>query len=64
MKGRVRLSISAVFLVMTSFLATADDFKVVASDNAIMQQEDPAMPTRLLKDGTKINMHFGNTVIP
>ena len=64
MKGRVRLSISAVFLVMTSFLATADDFKVVASDNAIMQQEDTAMPTRLLKDGTKINMHFGNTVIP
>lgn len=29
-----------------------------------MQRENPAMPTRVLKSGTKIRMHFGDTVIP
>lgn len=36
----------------------------VASDDAQMQTEDPSMPTRVLEEGTRINMHFGDTVIP
>lgn len=38
--------------------------KRVASDGAVMQKENPAMPTRVLREGTRINMHFGDTVIP
>ncbi|WP_303961103.1 cyclophilin-like fold protein [Succinatimonas hippei] len=63
MKGLIKGSIAAALLVMTSSLAIAADGKIVASDNAIMQHEDPAMPTRVIKEGTKINMHFGDTVI-
>lgn len=37
----------------------------VASDGAQMQRENPAMPTRVApENGTKILMHFGDTVIP
>ena len=37
----------------------------VASDGAQMQRENPAMPTRVApENGTKIIMHFGDTVIP
>jgi Uncharacterized conserved protein len=36
----------------------------VASDGAQMQTDDPTIATRVLKGGTKINMHFGNVVIP
>lgn len=36
----------------------------VASDGAQMQTDDPAIATRVLEGGTKINMHFGNVVIP
>ncbi len=36
----------------------------VASDNAVMQTANPKMPTRVIKDGTKIAMRFGNTVVP
>ena len=35
-----------------------------ASDGAEMQTEDPEMPTRVIEDGTKINMYFGDTVVP
>ena len=35
-----------------------------ASDGARMQTDDPAMPTRVIENGTKINMHFGDTIIP
>lgn len=38
--------------------------KRVASDGAQIQTRDPSMPTRILKEGTRINMHFGDTVIP
>ena len=64
MKGVIKGSIAAALLVVTSSLAIAADEKVVASDNAIMQHENPAMPTRVIKEGTKINMHFGDTIIP
>ena len=37
----------------------------VAKDGAEMQTENPTMPTRVpMEGGTKINMHFGDTVIP
>lgn len=36
----------------------------MATDNAVIQRENPKMATRVLKEGTKINMHFGDTVIP
>ena len=37
----------------------------VAKDNADMQTEDKTMPTRRpMEGGTKINMYFGDTVIP
>lgn len=35
-----------------------------AFDNAQMQTDNPEMPTRVLDNGTRINMHFGDTVIP
>lgn len=38
--------------------------KRVASDNAQMQKINPRIATRILAGGTKINMHFGGTVIP
>ena len=45
--------------------AQEDNAKRVAKDGADMQTEDPLMPTRKLpENGTRINMHFGDTVIP
>lgn len=44
--------------------AKADGEKRVASDNAQMQHNNPKMATRVMTGGTKINMHFGDTVIP
>lgn len=41
-----------------------EEAKRVASDGAQMQTDDPSMPTRVLEEGTRINMHFGDTVIP
>lgn len=36
----------------------------VASDSAQIQKDDHTMATRVLGSGTKINMHFGDVVIP
>lgn len=46
--------------------ATKGDKKKVlmVSEGAKMQKDDPTMATRVMEDGTKINMHFGNVVIP
>ncbi|MDF3001153.1 MAG: hypothetical protein K0Q48_1272 [Bacillota bacterium] len=38
--------------------------KRVASDDAQMQTDAPTIATRVLEGGTKINMHFGDVVIP
>lgn len=38
--------------------------KRVAKDNAQMQTDDPSMPTRVIENGTKINLHFGDTILP
>lgn len=42
----------------------AEETKRTAKDDANMQTEDPDMPTRVLEEGTRINMHFGDVVIP
>lgn len=45
--------------------AQASTQKRVAKDGADMQTTDKSMPTRIPdENGTKINMYFGDTVIP
>ena len=56
------LAVSA-FTVVSGATGTEEN-KKVASDGAVMQTEDPHMPTRVIEEGTKILLHFGNTVIP
>lgn len=46
----------------TSDSKTSDSHKT-AKEDAAMQTEDKTMPTRVLTGGTKIRMHFGDTVI-
>ena len=41
-----------------------DNQNRVASDDAQMQTNNPDMPTRIIENGTKINMHFGDVIIP
>ena len=36
---------------------------LVAAQGVRIQTDDPNMPTRVMESGTKINMHFGDTVI-
>ena len=49
----------------TAESTAADNGKRVARDGADMQTEDKSMPTRKpMEGGTKINMYFGDTVIP
>lgn len=57
----VLLAVAA--LSMTSLTANAAE-KKVASDGATMQTSNPKLATRVITGGTKINMHFGDTVIP
>lgn len=35
-----------------------------ATDHAQMQHDNPEMATRILENGTKIVMHFGDTAVP
>ena len=46
--------------------AQSDDniTKIAASDGAQIQTKNSNRPTRVIKGGTRINMHFGNMVIP
>ena len=36
----------------------------MAIDNAVVQRDNPKIATRVLHNGTKIRMYFGDTVIP
>lgn len=36
----------------------------MATENAVVQRENPRIATRVMDKGTKINMFFGDTVIP
>lgn len=51
-------------LSLASVSSFAQDNKVVARDNAQMQTENKTIATRVLEQGTKINMYFGDTIIP
>ena len=56
-----------VILIMLSVCMTvsAESGQRVAKEGAQMQTDDPTMPTRLPpENGTKILLHFGDTVIP
>ncbi len=64
---RTLVMLIALMLVMSLCLSSAfaETGKRVAKDNAEMQTNDPTMPTRLPpENGTKILLHFGDTVIP
>ncbi len=60
--GLLTLMVS-VFTVVSG-VSGAEENKKVASDGAVTQTADPEMPTRVIEDGTKILLHFGDTVIP
>ena len=61
-------NILLVFLMVLSLALTAamaEGERRVAKDGAQTQTDDPTMPTRIpMENGTKILMHFGDTVIP
>lgn len=44
--------------------STQESKKKVASNDATVQTENKDMPTRMIENGTKINIHFGDTIIP
>ena len=58
------LSIASYGIFWPGGQAEAADNKRVASDNAQMQKSNPKIATRVLEGGTKIRMHFGDTIIP
>ncbi|MBQ3319635.1 MAG: hypothetical protein IJM77_04690 [Spirochaetia bacterium] len=53
-------------VLITGIMATnvTAQSKKVAKEGAAMQTSDKSMATRVITDGTKIVMHFGNTEIP
>ena len=60
------LTFAAALIAALGLAACAEAAPLrVASDGAQIQRENPAMPTRVApENGTKILMHFGDTVIP
>ena len=65
MKRMLLILLAIMMMSSLTFTASAENGRRVAKDGAQMQTDDPAMPTRLPpKNGTKILLHFGNTVIP
>ena len=59
------LMVSLLTLSLVLSLALAEGDHRVAKDGAQMQTDDPTMPTRVpMEGGTKILLHFGDTVIP
>ncbi len=63
---RTILILLAILMILTLCLtASAETGRRVAKDGAQTQTDDPTMPTRLPpENGTKILLHFGDTVIP
>lgn len=65
MKRLITLFLAMLMLFSVCTAASAESGKRVAKDGAQMQTEDPSIPTRLpSENGTKILLHFGDTVIP
>lgn len=65
MKRTMMILLAILMLLSVCMTAPAESGKRVAKDGAQMQTDDPTMPTRLPpENGTKILLHFGDTVIP
>jgi len=65
MKRTMMILLAVLMMLSVCMTAAAESGKRVAKDGAPMQTDDPAMPTRLPpENGTKILLHFGDTVIP
>ena len=65
MKRVMMFLLATLMMLSLCLIASAESGKRVAKDGAQMQTDDPTMPTRLPpENGTKILMHFGDTVIP
>ena len=57
--------LAILMMLSVCMTASAESGKRVVKDSAQMQTDDPTMPTRLPpENGTKILLHFGDTVIP
>ena len=65
MKRTMMILLAILMMLSVCMTASAEGEKRVAKDEAQMQTDDPTMPTRLPpENGTKILLHFGDTVIP
>ena len=65
MKHTISFLLAILMLLSTCMTASAETGMRSAKDGAQMQTDDPTMPTRLPpENGTKILLHFGDTVIP
>jgi len=65
MKRTMMLLLAILMMLSVCMTASAESGKRVAKDGAQMQTDDHTMPTRLPpENGTKILLHFGDTVIP
>ena len=65
MKRTMMMLLAILMMLSVRMTASAESGKRVAKDGAQMQTDDPTMPTRLPpENGTKILLHFGDTVIP
>ena len=65
MKRTMMILLAILIMLSVCMTASAESGKRVAKDGAQMQTDDPTMPTRLPpENGTKILLHFGDTVIP
>lgn len=65
MKRTMMMILVILMMLSVCMIASAESGKRVAKDGAQMQTDDPTMPTRLPpENGTKILLHFGDTVIP
>ena len=65
MKRVMMFLLATLMMLSLCLIASAESGKRVAKDGAQMQTDNPTMPTRLPpENGTKILMHFGDTVIP
>lgn len=51
-------------LLLLGNISFAVETRKVAADNAQIQRENPNIATRVIEGGTKINMHFGDVIIP
>ncbi len=64
MKRMIKL-LAVLMALSLCLTASAETGRRLAKDGAQMQTEDPSMPTRLPpENGTRILLHFGDTVIP